>query len=157
MSKRKKLERVGLKIDNLSVKKEFILAERIDSRHFIIRNIPAFVYGSAYGDEIELVGDAGEFRVYKRSGHITIRAFVPGVLNSVEVDQIINAVTDVGGLHEIGKNARSNDDSSLLLLSIPVSVGFPKIEVFMHSLEAIGAKWEYGNVYSDDGAPLNWW
>jgi hypothetical protein len=158
MGKSRNLKRIALRVEKLSIKRESMLAEARGKRKFIIRSIPAFTYGIAYGDEIEILNDeAGEFRVINRSGHVTVRVFLPGGLDKKSIDQLIEAVSILGGLHEIGKNAISEDGLSMLLLSIPVSIGFPKIERLMRDLETIKARWEYGNVYTDDGTALNWW
>jgi Domain of unknown function (DUF4265) len=158
MAKAKALERIPLKVDNLSISRESVLAEPSGGRRFVVRSIPAFVYGTAYGDEIELLNtDTGEFRVDNRGGQITIRVFLPGTLDRPEIDELIKVTTNWGGLYEIGRTARSDDESSLLLLSVPASIGFPKVEALMRDVSAFDGKWEYGNVYTQDGTPLNWW
>jgi Domain of unknown function (DUF4265) len=145
--------RIALKVDNLPINREVVIAVPTTDQQYILRSIPAYVYGTAYGDEIKLLDkDTGAFQVLKRGGHVTLRVFVPGALDRKEIDELIEMVTNVGGIHEIAKNAMDDD-----LLSIPVSVGFPKIEKIMLSVTPIQAKWEYGNVYSEHGALMNWW
>lgn len=152
------LKRIPLKVSGLSVDREVLLAEPHGANQFIVQSIPAFIYGLAYGDEIEVENlDTGEFQIVKRGGHVTLRVFLNGPLDRVEIDELIERVTEAGGLHEIGKNAKADADPSLLLLSVPVSIGFLQIEEAMHTVQSVGAKWEFGNVYSEDGAPLNWW
>lgn len=152
------LKRISLKVAGLSVGREVVLAEPCDGNLFIVRSIPAFVYGLAYGDQIEVANlDVGEFRVVERGGQVTLRVFVTGSLERGEIDELIERVTMAEGLHEIGKNAKATADTSLLLLSVPVSLGFSRIEEMMHAVESPSTKWEYGNIYSDDGLPLNWW
>jgi len=152
------LKRIPLKVGGLSVDREVVLAKPLGNNRFILQSIPAFIYGLAYGDEIEVENlDTGEFQIVKRGGHVTLRVFLNGPLDRVEIDELIERATEASGLHEIGKNAKANTDSSLLLLSVPVSMGFPRIEEAMKAVQSIDAKWEYGNIYSEDGAPLNWW
>lgn len=154
----KNLKRIPLKVNDLSVDREVLLAEPLGENRYIVQSIPAFIYGLAYGDEIEVENiDTGEFQIVKHGGHVTLRVFLTGPLERAEIDGLIERITEASGLHEIGKNAKANTDSSLLLLSVPVSIGFPRIEEAMKDVQNIDAKWEYGNIYSEDGAPLNWW
>jgi hypothetical protein len=151
------LVRIPLKVDDLSIDKEVVLAEPRSAGRFVVRSIPAFVYGTAYGDEIEVMSESGRFEVRERGGHVTIRAFMSGTLDKAAVDGVIEQVSSLGGIHEIARNAKASDDASLLLISIPVAVGFPLIEQMMNRLAPLKVRWEYGNVYAPSGAPLMWW
>jgi hypothetical protein len=150
--------KLALRIDGLSLRKEIVFCEPVENGTFIIRNIPAFVYGVGYGDEIQLQSEeSGDFSVIRRGGNVAIRVFIDGSLERTEVDHIIQAVTHAKGLHEIARNARNENDSSLLLLSFPIAFGFSEIEKLMTTLQSLNAKWEYANVYNESGEPLNWW
>jgi len=52
-----------------------------------------------------------------------------------------------------------NENSHLLIYTIPHAAGFQAIEdVFKDLSKFIDLdKWMYGNVYDDNGVPLNWW
>lgn len=152
------LHRISLAVRDLSVSREIVLAESVGDAVYVLRSIPAFAYGVGYADEIRLMdAERGLFEIRSRGGNVTIRVFLDGTLDRPEIDALIDAVSQLGGLHEVGKNASSSNDPSLLLLSIPASQGFPRIEDLMRRLDQTGARWEYGNVYDDQGRPLNWW
>lgn len=158
MKNRNELIKVALRIDGLSIRKEIVLCEPLEKGSFIVRNIPAFVYGVGYGDKIQLQSEeSGDFSIAHREGNIAIRVFVNGTLDCLEIDQVIEAVTRAEGLYEIARNANEESNSSLLLLSFPIAIGFPEIEKLMASLQSLDAKWEYANVYDESGEALNWW
>ena len=158
MKNRNELIKVALRIVGLSIRKEIVLCEPLEKGSFIVRNIPAFVYGVGYGDKIQLQSEeSGDFSITHREGNIAIRVFVNGTLDCPEIDQVIEAVTRAEGLYEIARNANEESNSSLLLLSFPIAIGFPEIEKLMASLQSLDAKWEYANVYDESGEALNWW
>lgn len=154
-----KFGRIGLKIEGLSVKREVVLAESaLDAAVYFVRNIPAFVNGVAVGDKVKLLSvDTGEFVVLERSGFVTIRVFVSGSLDRSEVAEVIESVVSVGGVFEVGTNKSEAEGTSLLMVSMKVDIGFEKIESIMAPCATEGCVWEYGNVYDDNGAALNWW
>lgn len=150
--------KIALRTDGLSIGKESVFAELLSDDLFVIRSIPAFIYGVAYGDEIKLLDvQTGDFSVVKHGGNIAIRIFVNSTLNNTLIDNLIEEVTRFKGLHEIAKNTIVGKDISMLLLSLPVKLGFVEIEKLMASLSPLNAKWEYANVYDESGTALNWW
>ena len=57
-------------------------------------------------------------------------------------------------------DGESHPGGSVLVFTIPVSVGFPAIERVMADVikQYPESEWYYGNVYAEDGiTPLNWW
>ena len=61
-------------------------------------------------------------------------------------------------LQRLGGIAELPPDRCFIVVTIPVTVGFPVIEAVVNSWTIDhGCAWEYGNVYDDDGNPLGWW
>ena len=151
--------RLPLAIVGQSIKREVVLAERGNTpNEFYIRSIPAFVYGTALNDLVQISNEAsGLFEVLIRSGQITLRVFIDGRLERTEIEALVSAVIAKGGRYEVAKNDVSNKGNSMLLLSIDLSIGFKNIEEMMRPIERAGAQWEYGNVYDASGKPMNWW
>jgi hypothetical protein len=151
--------RIPLQIDHSRAQREVILAER-PSEHgpYIVRSIPAFIYGIAFGDTIEVLDEtAGTFRVLRRDGNVSIRVFIDGDLENSTVRTIIDEVLRLGGQYEIGRSASDQTKQSLLLLSIPISSGFQRIERILDAAVQRGWQWEYGNIYDEDGRQIGWW
>jgi hypothetical protein len=59
----------------------------------------------------------------------------------------------------LGGTVEAPDDLRFLVVTWPVSVGFPAIEAAVSRWESAGGGpgWCYGNVYDDNDAPLDWW
>ncbi|RIJ78757.1 DUF4265 domain-containing protein [Nakamurella silvestris] len=128
---------------------ERVLVRAVGLNRFRILATPGLASGIARGDEIQLQRDTGEFRVLGRGGFVGIQIY--GL--SSEVDRFSLELRELGGWLD----SRSKD---LTVFSIPVSVGFPRIEAFMRHfvMNYPGSLWYYANVYGDDGiTPLNWW
>ncbi len=153
------LVRIPLKLENLRMQREIVLAEPGESTDlFIVKNIPAFTYGVAYGDLIQLIDEqSGEFRVIRHSGQITLRVFSVGGLEKPEIHLLIDKIIALKGIFEVGKTNVDPTQKSLLLISLDISIGFGEIEKLMSSMNAIDNQWEYGNIYDENGAPLGWW
>jgi hypothetical protein len=151
--------RVPLFIDEMTARREVILAEAAPLPNvFVAQSIPAFIYGLALGDHFCLINaEHGDFKLVKRSGQVTIRGYIEGTLDRPGVTKVIDETTEIGGTYETARNAVDGTGTSLLLLSLHVSHGFPKIESLLSNLPARGCNWEYGNVYDGEGSPLNWW
>jgi hypothetical protein len=155
----KPLVRVPLEAAGVSIGREVVLAEPgTEEGTYLLRSIPAFVYGVAAGDAIRILDPAsGKFAVLARGGQITIRVFVTGGLERPDVKALIDEVVQAQGQYEIGRNDPRPDGASLLLVSLDSRVGFPKIERMLQTVVGPDVKWEYGNVYDSNGKPLNWW
>lgn len=151
--------RIALQIDHSKTQREVILAEPLsEGGPYIIRSIPALIYGIAFGDTIEVLDRmAGTFRVLNRGGNVSIRVFVDGDLQNLTVRTMIDDVLRLGGRYEIGRSASDHTERSLLLLSIPVSSGFQQIEKILDAATQRAWQWEYGNIYDEDGGQMGWW
>lgn len=123
--------------------------DRAPNRFWLLQS-PLFVRGCARGDCIELLRNSpGQFRVRVRSGQLSVRVLGREPVAAI-ADELTPAVERLGGRLDIA-SARA------LVYSIHVAVGFRAIEALFSALVPAGAQWAYGNVYGDDGAPLDWW
>lgn len=59
----------------------------------------------------------------------------------------------------LGGRTEAPEDSTLKVMTIPVSVGFDAVELVMREVlrDRPGVRWFYGNVYDEQDQPLNWW
>jgi hypothetical protein len=153
------LVRVPLKVDHTRVQREVILAKPSDAPNsFVVQSIPAFVYGVAYGDSVQVNEEvSGDFQVIRNSGQVTVRVFVKGDLEKPEIRSLIDDVCALGGLYEVGKIATDPNQKSLLLISLHISIGLSEIAKLLSSVKATGGQWEYGNIYDENGDQLGWW
>jgi hypothetical protein len=159
MSK-KTLIRLPLKVDdNDPIGREVVLAKATNVPHvYELNSIPAFLFGVALHDTVELLDvDSGAFNVVKRGGQVTIRLYLKGTLDRIDVRSLLDEITAANGYFEVGKNAKGDNGTSLLLLSLPINLGFPRIEALMVPFHDETFQWEYGNVYDRQGHSLNWW
>ena len=129
---------------------EPIHATYLGKSRYRVEFTPGLVYGIAAGDEIEL-GVAGEFKVVLRAGNIAVRVFSSESLREIE-GELTAQIEAIGGRLD-GMIMRG------LAYTISYAAGFNAIEriftVFIQKNPK--AFWEYGNVYTEDGVPLNWW
>lgn len=155
----KPLVRLPIQAEGMDIGREVVLAEPLaDVDCYRVRSIPAFVYGLAAGDTVRIFDrEAGKFDVLVRGGQVTIRVFVDGSLDRPDVRTLIDSVSSAGGHHEVGRNDTSVGGASLLMISLDASVGFPRIESLLRTVEGPDVRWEYGNIYDASGEPLNWW
>jgi len=112
---------------------------------------PGLAYDIAAEDEIELF-DGGRYRVITRGGNLAVRVFSETQFDDSS-EQLINAVvTELSGRLD-GRIDRG------LAFTIPVRAGFPAVQkVFGEYLQTNpAAVWEYGNVYDENGTPIEWW
>lgn len=117
-----------------------------------VASTPGLVYGCAAGDVIQVTPD-GHFQVLRRGGNIAIQALTADAFSAEDVQRLRDAFRSYEGLVEAPEHRR------FIVVTVPARVGFEAIEAIMTSWQAAtpGAGWEYGNVYADDGTPLNWW
>ncbi len=141
------------------MQREIVLAEPGESKDlFIVRNIPAFAYGVAYGDLIQLLDEqSGEICVIRHSGQITLRVFSVGGLGKPEIRSLRDKAIDLKGIYEVGQTNTDLTQASLLLISLNISVGFDEIEKLMSGINTTDNHWEYGNIYDENGISLDWW
>lgn len=128
---------------------------------FVALRSPGWIQGLAKGDEFVLdTNNPCGFKVVKRSGMLCIQYFV----FSHDLDgaraYFALALGDLSRFED-GIVYQVGDRTALLVFSIPVELGFTKIETIFNggAKKFIGSKWYYGNVYDprDGKTPLNWW
>jgi hypothetical protein len=129
---------------------EPVHAVLLGESRYRIEFTPGLAYGIAAGDEIEL-GSDGTYAVVARSGNIAVRVLSTHSLCGNE-PELTAQVETIGGRLD-GSVDRA------LTYTIPSSVGFTAIESIFTSFTRTypKAEWEYGNIYAEDGTPLNWW
>lgn len=133
--------------------REPVHAEPVTPGVWRILHSPGFVLGIAAGDEFSFDDEDGSFRVLKRSGGLAIQIFSKQRI-----------ADDLPALEELAESLSGTVDGSIeraAVLTIPVAVGFPKIESALRSMCANRPhlEWFFGNVYdpSDGITPLRWW
>lgn len=151
--------RLPLLIDKAGGRREVVLAEPSgDCDLFIVQSIPAFTYGVGLKDIIRLLDrESGRYEVVTRGKEVVVRLYVDGSLDKSEIKSLIDDVVSSGGCFEVGKNSDETNGKSLLLFALSVGLGFGKIESLFKPFGSGGYQWEYGNVYDEEGNPLNWW
>lgn len=152
--------RIPLKVDiGGQIQREVLLAEPTGREaEFRLASIPAFIDGIALGDTVKILDEnSGQFRLVAHGGQVSIRLYLSGTLDRPVVTGLINELVKLNGTYEVGKNASKVAETSLLLLSVGVAVGFPRIEKLMAPFCGEVGQWEYGNVYDSAGVPLGWW
>ncbi|WP_257166976.1 DUF4265 domain-containing protein [Bradyrhizobium sp. SRS-191] len=138
------------------LKREVVLAQMTRQEgQYVIRSIPGFAYGVGLDDVVKIVDpDSGQFEIVSRSGQVAIRAFVEGPLDRPDVRALIDAILSENGTYEA---ARSDEDVSLLLLSIHINLGLDKIRSLMKLVAGPDVQWEFGNIFDEDGNLVDWW
>ena len=114
---------------------------------------PGFVQGIAAGDEFRLTGHDGAFKVTRRGGNLAVQVFSdePAAPFRAELAERVGRLGgSLDGAIEHG-----------LAFTVPVSAGFPAVEVMFDEwvTEHAGWEWSFGNVYdpADGVTPLDWW
>ena len=97
------------------------------------------------------VADDGSFEVDERGGNLGV-LFYGSNLGDV-VAPLSNAFDKIGGRTEAPGDAR------LVVITVPVAVGFEPVESAIREglVNAVGVEWFYSNVYDEQAQPLNWW
>jgi hypothetical protein len=112
---------------------------------------PGLVEGIAAGDLIRLVGEDGRFEVVERGGNVSF------TVSANPIDELrAHLVRELAALGGVCDGSITN----AAVFPVPVRVGFAAIERVIN--EAMAAHpnadgWWYGNVYGEDGKPLEWW
>jgi hypothetical protein len=132
---------------------EPVHVELIEDGKYRLLYSPGFVVGVAAGDEIELLDQAGHFRVVRRAGKLAVQLFSREPVLPFR-DELEDQVRDrLSGTLDGGIDRG-------LAFTIPLSTGFAAIEAFFDTFVRThaGTEWLYGNVYDPDtGNPLGWW
>jgi Domain of unknown function (DUF4265) len=130
---------------------EPVHVEPLGGKRYLVQFTPGLIYGVAAGDVVELEED-GKFAVVLRGGNIAVRVYSEQPIASHEPEMTARVEEQLGGTLD-GKVEKG------LAYTVPVAAGFSAVEQLLNALCAseAGLTWEYGNVYAEDGAPLNWW
>ncbi len=141
--------RAGARADGQTVY-ERLLAEELGNAIYRLLRSAAFADGVAKGDVIELA-ELGNYRVLEHAGLVVVRVIARGGISAIAAT-LGPALNSFDGEIE-------HEDERLLVFSVPASVGFAAIEAVMQQLleGRNDAVWRYGNVYDNEGEPLNWW
>jgi hypothetical protein len=134
---------------------EVLPAESLGDGRFRLLGSPGLVEGVAAGDEVELApADPLGYRVLRRGGHLCVWVYVPEPPPEQTDARLSRAATTLGGYLDGG-------NTGLRILTIPVSVGFQRIEAEVEAAvaELPGSSWANGNVYDRQNAdrPFGWW
>jgi hypothetical protein len=127
---------------------EELLVDELGGDSWRLVASPGIVLGVAAGDTLQLGVDGAPI-VTSRGGNLAVQVYSP----HEDADSLLPEVERLGGTLD----ARA---SGLTVFTLPVSVGFAKVEeVFRKFVENHpGAEWYFANVYADDGVtPLGWW
>jgi hypothetical protein len=114
---------------------------------------PGLVEGVAAGDELELApADPAGYRVLRRGGNVCVWVYVPEPPPPQTDAHLGRIGASLGGYLDGG-------NKGLRILTVPVSVGFARIEAELGAAvaELGGASWAYGNIYDRQNRPLGWW
>ena len=123
------------------------------SSTFLVLHSPGFVEGIAEGDLIRVTNEElGYFEVLERGGNISIKWGVPSSDLGSQLPVADKLLSSIGAELD---GALSN----AAVWTVSAAVGFSAIEKQMEKIVALipESRWWYGNVYNDDGEPLNWW
>jgi hypothetical protein len=135
--------------------RESIPIEEISPNKYKVLASPGYVSGFASGDILELVNSDGHFRVLKRAGNVCVQIFFEGNKESA-INEFDARFARLNGWLDGGSDS---PEAYSLIYTIPKTVKFSAIESIFDNLpDSIRLdNWLYGNVYGDDGSPLNWW
>ena len=137
--------------------REVLEVDLVDGTQCRLLHSPAYVYGLAAGDLIEIDESlpAG-FRVISRAGNLAvIVAFEKDEQKyTPQAQRLEGSMKSLGGTLDGGP-------SRVLVYTVPVSAGFQAVEALLDAFlqELPGTHGWYGNVYEagDPARPLNWW
>lgn len=130
---------------------ELVPAVPVDRNVYDIKGTPALVLGCAAADRIRVSAD-GSFEVVARGGNIALMIFPKANFIESNATALRASFAAMGGITETAPDGR------FLIVTVPANAGFSAIErVAKRWADANDADWHYGNVYDEDGRPLNWW
>lgn len=142
----------GIHPENQQPVFEQCLATPTDSEHqFRLLKSPMFVRGLAALDVVEINPESrGRFQLVKRGGNLCVRVFLRQPNPALE-EGLTGELEKLGGHLDIASERA-------LVYSIHFGIGFQTLEKLLDKALPRGeARWLYGNVYDDEGQPLNWW
>jgi len=132
---------------------EPVHVEVLEGGRYRLLYSPGLVEGVAAGDEIELLDEAGTFRIIRRGGNLAVQVFSQEPVQPLR-DELADQV------RERLSGSLDGDIDRGMVFTIPLSTGFAAIEAFFDGFVRThaGTEWSYGNVYDPDtGRPLGWW
>jgi len=131
---------------------EPVHGEFLDGGAWLLLQSPSFVYGLAAGDEIELGETKGSFQLLARGGNIALR-----ILSEKPLGAAFDALAETVAAELDGRVDGQLEQAAVF--TMPAAAGFDNIEQIFNDYvdEQPGTLWEYGNVYDEDGEPLEWW
>lgn len=137
---------------------EEVQVEPMGDHQYRLLRSPGMVPGLAAGDIFEVAEtETPSYRLIRRGGNICLQVFFPHMPDECR-DAIVPLIEQLGGRLDGQYRTAS---TSMIVLTVPASAGFPSIEAVMAKLEAMSPKseWYYNNVYDlkDERTPLNWW
>ena len=129
---------------------EEVLVDDLGDGLYRIAATPGMVEGIAAGDIVQLHDD-DLLTVVHRGRNVAVHVYFRPV--DEDVDDLRPKIESLGGWLD------GADDRGVRAFTIPISVGFPAIEAVMRSFleRHPKAEWGYGNVFDEEGRPLNWW
>lgn len=130
---------------------EVVPARRLADGTWLVAGTPALAQGCAAGDTLA-VDARGAYAVRHRGGNVAVVSYAEaGADVHVQAEALRSSPGPVA-LVEPDPRGR------WLVATVPVSVGFPRIEAALRAWEdATGAPWSYGNVDDEHDVPLGWW
>lgn len=134
--------------------REELPAQAVGDGTYELLASPGVASNVAKGDVIRVLDANGSIEIIRRGGNVCVQTYFSSYLENNDRQEIeANFLTELTG-------SVDGDSDGNMCFSIPVSVGFSKIEDFFNNLanKYFQVSWSYGNVYGDDGVtPLNWW
>lgn len=129
---------------------EQVPAEHLGGSTYRLAATPGLAVGCAEADVVRVAHD-GSFQVEQRGGNLCVLFYGPRLGDVLE--PLRKAFEVIGGRTE------GPEDASLVVATVPVSVGFASVESAIRQglVNSDGVEWFYGNVYDEHDRPLNWW
>lgn len=131
---------------------EVVPCDDLGGRRYRILGSPAFAMGCAAGDVV-LVDDDANFVVEARHGNVGVQIYAGEQMRAESLGELRDRFVELNGLVEWPKDPR------FAVVTVPAVSGFPAIEAAIGRwcAENPGTEWQFANVYTEDGKPLNWW
>lgn len=132
---------------------ERIPVEDLGGKRYRLEGSPGLITGLAAGDEIELKREG--FRLLKHGGNVCAQIIVSRFDTAMRKG-VTRLMEEIEGWLD---GEMQVEGKCILVCTAPVTATFDVIE---KTLDEIARRyraqgWMYGNVYDEDGEPLNWW
>ncbi|ROR99073.1 uncharacterized protein DUF4265 [Sinobacterium caligoides] len=138
----------GQRTDGSTVMEKVAIRRLADGRVEMLHS-PGFVKGAARGDTLKFTKEG--FEVEERAGLVAIQIYLRDDIEKIE-PKLSAEIKTMDGCRDICTER-------MLVYSVPVEAGFAAIEGVMKEVAEQYAQlqWFYGNVYDEQGEPMNWW